>query len=178
MLDDLKIELNKAMDSLHYEFGKIRTGRANPDMLEGVLVEAYGTPSPINQVALVSIPEARQLLIKPFDPSLLKDIEAAINKSDLGINPINDGDSLRLNIPSLTEETRKELTKKSKQAAENAKIKLRNARKDINNAIKKSDEFTDDEKKKLEKQVQEYIDEYNKKVDEELKNKDQEIMKI
>lgn len=177
-INELSEKMNKAIESLHYEFDKIRTGRANPSMLDGILIDSYGTPTPINQIAMISIPEAKQLLIKPYDPTLLKQIEEAINKSNLGINPTNDGTAIRLLIPALTEQTRKDLTKVSKEKGEEAKIKIRNARKDFNNLIKKDKELSTDEKKNMEEAVQNLTNEFNKKVEEELKIKDQEIMKI
>lgn len=177
-IEEIKVAMDKTINSLEHEFDKIRTGRANPAMLDGIEVEAYGNPSPINQVAMVSIPEAKQLLIKPYDPSMLKGIEDAINKSNLGINPTNDGTAIRLLIPALTEESRRELTKISKQKAEEVKIQVRNVRKEANNNIKKDADFSEDEKKRLEEQVQELTNQYNKQIDERLKIKDQEIMKI
>lgn len=177
-INTIKAEMDKAIESLKYEFGKIRTGRANPAMLDGILIEAYGTPTPINQVALINIPEARQIQVKPYDPTLLKALEEGINKSNLGINPTNDGETIRLVIPTLTEESRKELTKVSKEKAENAKIKIRNIRKDANNTIKKNNDLTDDEKQSMEKNIQELTDTYNKNIENILKEKDEEIMTI
>ncbi len=114
--------MKEAIVHMEHEFSKIRTGRANPAMLDEVMVDAYGSATPLSQVALVSVPEAKQLLVKPFDPSLIKEIEAGINKKELGINPINDGEKIRINIPPLTEESRKLLTKEAKEVSENAKI--------------------------------------------------------
>ncbi len=177
-IDEIKLLMEDAVAHMEVEFTKVRTGRANPAMLDEVLVEAYGNQTPLNQVALISVPEARQLLVKPFDPSLLKEIEAGINKAELGINPTNDGQNIRINIPALTEETRKELTKETKSIAEQAKVSIRNIRKTANNDIKKSTELTDDEKKSLENDVQNLTNEFNGKIDELLDVKNKDIMTI
>lgn len=178
MINNVEEKMNKAVDSLKVELSKIRTGRANPAMLDGVLVEAYGTPTPINQVAMVSVPEARQLLVKPFDPSLITAIEKAINNANLGVNPSSDGQQIRLLIPALTEETRAKYAKDVKSIGEEHKVRIRNARQDGNNVIKKDAELTDDEKKALEAQVQELTNTFNKKVDEIVAAKEQEVMTI
>ncbi len=177
-IDEIKLLMEEAVAHMEVEFTKVRTGRANPAMLDEVLVEAYGNQTPLNQVALISVPEARQLLVKPFDPSLLKEIEAGINKAELGINPTNDGQNIRINIPALTEETRKELTKETKSIAEQAKVSIRNIRKTANNDIKKSSELTDDEKKSLENDVQNLTNEFNGKIDGLLDVKNKDIMTI
>ncbi len=177
-LDEIKILMDDAIEHLEVEFTKVRTGRANPAMLDEVNVEAYGNQTPLNQVALISVPEARQLLVKPFDPSLLKEIEAGINRAELGINPTNDGQNIRINIPALTEETRKDLTKETKLIAEQSKVSIRNIRKTANNDIKKSDELTDDEKKNLEDQVQKLTNDFNSKIDSLLDAKNKDIMTI
>ncbi len=177
-IDEIKLLMEDAVAHMEVEFTKVRTGRANPAMLDEVLVEAYGNQTPLNQVALISVPEARQLLVKPFDPSLLKEIEAGINKAELGINPTNDGQNIRINIPALTEETRKELTKETKSIAEQAKVSIRNIRKTANNDIKKSSELTDDEKKSLENDVQNLTNEFNGKIDGLLDVKNKDIMTI
>ncbi len=177
-LDKIKTLMEEAISHMEVEFTKVRTGRANPAMLDDVTVEAYGNQTPLNQVALISVPEARQLLVKPFDPSLLKEIEAGINKAELGINPTNDGQNIRINIPALTEETRKELTKETKSIAEQAKVAIRNIRKNANNDVKKSDDLTDDEKKSLENDVQNLTNEFNDKIDSLLEAKNKDIMTI
>ncbi len=171
-------KMQKAIDSLKVELSKVRTGRANPAMVDGVLVEAYGTPTPLNQVAMVSVPEARQLLIKPFDPSLVEAIERGINNSNLGLNPSSDGQQIRLNIPALTEETRRQYAKDVKSIGEDHKVRIRNARQDANNAIKKSTELTDDEKKQTETSVQELTNNFNKEIDSLVKAKEEEVMTI
>lgn len=177
-LNSIENQMQEAVKHLEAEFVKVRTGRANPAMLDAVKVVAYGSETPINQVALINVPEARQLVVKPFDPSLLKEIEAGINKADIGINPTNDGEVIRLNIPSLTEESRKLLTKETKELAENAKVSVRNIRKNANNDVKKDKETTEDDKKQLEQKVQDLTNKYNKIIEEKLVKKDQEIMTI
>ncbi len=177
-LDKIKPLMEDAISHMEVEFTKVRTGRANPAMLDDVTVEAYGNQTPLNQVALISVPEARQLLVKPFDPSLLKEIEAGINKAELGINPTNDGQNIRINIPALTEETRKELTKETKSIAEQAKVAIRNIRKNANNDVKKTDDLTDDEKKNLENDIQNLTNEFNNKIDDLLDTKNKDIMTI
>ncbi len=171
-------KMQKAIESLNSELAKVRTGRANPSMLDSVFVEAYGQPTPINQVAMVSVPEARQLLIKPFDPSLIQEVEKGINNANLGLNPSNDGTQIRLTIPALTEDTRKKYAKDVKAIGEDHKVRIRNARQDANNAIKKSEELTDDEKKQAEVSVQELTNKFNKEIDGLVANKEQEVMTI
>ncbi len=177
-LDKIKTLMEDVVSHMEVEFTKVRTGRANPAMLDEVNVEAYGNQTPLNQVALISVPEARQLLVKPFDPSLLKEIEAGINKAELGVNPTNDGQNIRINIPALTEETRKELTKETKSIAEQGKVAIRNIRKTANNDIKKSDDLTEDEKKNLENEVQSLTNDFNNKIDTLLEAKNKDIMTI
>ncbi len=177
-INTIENQMKEAVEHLTVEFTKVRTGRANPAMLDEVKVEAYGNETPLNQVALINVPEARQLLVKPFDPSLLKEIEAGITKANLGFNPTNDGESIRINIPALTEDSRKELTKESKNIAEQAKITIRNIRKNANNDVKKDEELTEDQKKSQEKLIQDLTDKYNKIIDDELVKKDKEIMTI
>lgn len=174
----IETKMNKAIDSLKHELTKVRTGRANPAMVEGVVVEAYGAPTPINQVAMITVAEARQLLIKPFDPSLIQEVEKGINNANLGLNPSSDGQQIRLNIPALTEETRKKYAKDVKAIGEDHKVRIRNARQDANNDIKKSDELTDDEKKSLEASVQELTNKFNKEIDSLVSAKEQEVMTI
>ena len=134
----------KAIENLESNLKTIRTGRANPQMLEHVEVEYYGSPTPINQMASITVVEGRQLCIKPYDKSILKGIEKAINAANLGIAPQNDGEVIRLNVPTLTEETRKELTKTASKVGEEAKVAIRNIRRDANDAVKKNKELTED----------------------------------
>lgn len=178
MINEFKTKLNGTLDHLDRDLNKLRTGRANPAMLDGVLVEAYGSKMPLANVAMISIPEARQLLVKPFDPNTIGDVEKAIEAANLGFNPTNDGETLRISIPQLTEELRRDIAKDAKKAGENAKISIRNLRKDVMDAIKKDTELTDDQKKGLETNVQDLVNEYNKKVDEVIKAKEAEIMTI
>lgn len=174
----IETNMNKAIESLKHELTKVRTGRANPAMVEGVVVTAYGAPTPINQVAMITVAEARQLLIKPFDPSLIQEVEKGINNANLGLNPSSDGQQIRLNIPALTEETRKKYAKDVKAVGEDHKVRIRNSRQDANNEIKKSDELTDDEKKSLEANVQELTNKFNKEIDSLVNAKEEEVMTI
>ena len=165
------------MESLDNKFTNVRAGRANPSMLDGVMVEYYGTPTPLKSLANISVPEARQLSIKPFDRSILGGIEKAIFEANLGITPNNNGECIFLVIPPLTEDRRKELVKQVKALAEEAKIALRNVRQDANNSIKKL-ELPEDEEKRGNDRVQDLINEYNKIVEEKLKEKENELMTI
>ncbi len=178
MINEFKTKLNGAMDHLDRDLGKLRTGRANPAMLDSVLVSAYGSKMPLGNVAMISIPEARQLLVKPFDPNTIGDVEKAILDANLGFNPSNDGETLRINIPQLTEELRRDIVKDAKKAGENSKITIRNIRKDAMDAVKKDAELTDDQKKSLESNIQDLVNEYNKKVDDIVKAKEADIMTI
>ncbi len=170
-------KMNKAIISLENKFLNIRAGRANPAMLNGIMVEYYGNPTPIQSVANISVPEAKQILIKPFDRGTLKDIERSINEANLGISPINNGEMIILTIPDLTEEKRHDYVKMAKSCAEEAKVALRNIRQDANNSIKKEELPEDEEKHELEN-VQELITKYNKIVDEKLKEKESELMQF
>ena len=165
------------MESLKNKLTTIRAGRANPAMLGGVMVNYYGTPTPIQSVANITVPEARQLFVKPFDKSTLKDIERAINEANLGIAPTNNGEMIILTIPELTEERRREYVKQAKSIGEEAKVALRNIRQDANNEIKK-EEYPEDEEKMYLEEVQELITKYNKLVDDEIKKKEQELMQV
>ena len=159
------------------KFLNIRAGRANPRILDKIEVEYYGVPTPLIQLATVSVPEARKLQIKPFDRSSIGAIEKAIFEANIGLTPNNNGETIMLVIPELTEERRKEYTKEAKMVAEEAKVALRNIRQDSNNAIKKL-EITEDEQKRAQEDVQDLINKYNKIVDEKLKIKDEELMSI
>ena len=183
-MDEIILEANEKMDktieNLLERFKTIRAGRANPAILDGVKVEYYGTPTPLNQLATVSVPEARRLQIKPFDKSCLANIEKAIFEADLGLTPNNTGELIFIAIPELTEDRRREFVKQAKTLAEEAKIALRNIRQDANNAIKKDEEINEDMEKSLMNEVQDLINDFNKKVDEKLKEKEilaQEIRK-
>ena len=174
---DIEQKMDKAINALESKLLNIRAGRANPAMLNGIMVPYYGTPSPIQSLANVTVPEARQLMIKPFDRSTLKDIERAINEANIGITPTNNGEIIILTIPELTEDRRREYVKEAKEVAEEAKVALRNIRQEENNAIKK-EEYPEDEEKRLMEEVQEAINKYNKIVDEKLKEKEQELMTV
>lgn len=167
----------KAIETLENKLLNIRAGRANPAMLNGIMVDYYGTPTPLNSIANITVPEARQLFIKPFDRSAVKNIEKAINESNLGIAPSNNGEMVILTIPELTEERRREYVKTAKTIGEEAKIALRNIRQEDNEKIKKA-ELPEDEEKLYLEDVQELINKYNSVVDEKIKEKEQELMKV
>ena len=177
----LQAQMDKTIEALKFEFSTIRAGRANAQMLDKIRVDYYGTPTPINQVGSISVPEPRTLLINPWDKSAMKDIEKAIMNSDLGLNPTNDGDVIRLNIPALTEERRIELTKQAKKASEEFKVRLRNERRDANDKLKKLEkegEITEDDLKKAQDNVQKMTDKYTKEVDVLLEVKEKDIMAV
>ena len=180
MIDEIEIKnkMNKVIESLESRYTTIRAGRANTNILHGVMVEYYGNPTPIQSLATISVPEARILAIKPFDKSSLKNIEKAIYEANLGIAPTNNGEVIMLTIPELTGETRKEYVKQASSMAEEARIALRNIRQDENNKIKKSDELTEDERDMCLEIVQEQIDKYNKIIDEKFKEKEIELTSI
>ena len=174
-------KMERTLDHLDEEFGAVRAGRANPKVLDRITVEYYGTETALNAVANISSPDARTLVIQPWDGSLLKDIQKAILASDLGINPQNDGKIIRLTFPQLTEERRRDLTKQVKKYAEDAKVAMRNIRRDgmdYVKKLKKNNEITEDDQKKAEKDLQDVLDKYIKKVDETLAAKEKELMAI
>lgn len=173
--------MEKALTHMTREFRVIRTGRATPALIESIPVQAYGAPMPMKQCGTISVPEARQLLVKPFDPSILKDIEKALLASDLGVTPQNDGKVLRLTFPPLTEDRRKKLAQDVKAKGEEAKVSIRNARRDGNkelDALQKAKTITEDDCKKLKDEVQTLVKSYEGKVDAEVKRKTEEIMEI
>lgn len=165
------------LDNLDNKLLSIRAGRANPAMLNGIMVDYYGTPTAINAIANVTVPEAKQLFIKPFDRSALKNIEKAINESNIGISPSNNGEMIILTVPELTEDRRREYVKMAKSLGEEAKVALRNIRQEDNDKIKR-EKLPEDEEKLYLEDVQELINKYNKLVDEKIKEKEQELMKI
>lgn len=179
-LDETQEMMDKAIAHVSHEFSRIRAGKAMPGMLDGIMVQYYGNPTPIQQVATVNTPDARTLMIKPWEKNVLGEIERAIINSDLGLNPQNDGEVVRLNIPPLTEERRRNLVKQAKAEAENGKISIRNIRKDSNDAIKKlqKEGVSEDEVKGGEDKVQELTDKFSAKIDELLEKKEKEIMTI
>ena len=178
---DYSRRMEKALEHLSEEFSAVRAGRANAKVLDRITVEYYGSETPLNGVATISSPDARTLVIQPWDTKILKDICKAIQMSDLGINPQNDGKVLRLIFPQLTEERRKDLTKQVKKYAEDAKVAMRNVRRDgmdYVKKLKKNSEITEDEQKKAEKDLQDILDKYIKKADEALAAKEKELMSI
>ena len=175
---NIKERMEKSIGAFKEKLSEIRAGRANPAILNKVKIDYYGTPTPINQVANITVPEARQLFIKPFDRSIIKDIERAINEANIGITPTNNGEMVILTVPQLTEETRRTYVKQVDEMGEQAKIALRNARQDANNDIKKDEELTEDDKKRYQEDVQELINKYNKIVDEKIDTKTKELMSV
>lgn len=176
-MDSAEKKMQQSIENFKARLLNIRAGRANPAMLNGVMVNYYGTPTPIQSVANITVPEAKQLFIKPYDRSTLKDIERAINEANLGITPTNNGEIIILTVPDLTEDRRKEYVKQAKSLGEEAKVALRNIRQDANNAIKK-EEYPEDEEKFYLEEIQELITKYNKVIDEELKVKEEELMQV
>ena len=170
-------KMESTINSLEYKFTNVRAGRANPSMLDGITVEYYGTETPLKQLANISVPEARQLMIKPFDRGILGGIEKAIFEANLGITPNNNGECIFLVIPPLTEDRRKELVKQVKSLAEEARIALRNIRQEANTGLKNL-KLPEDTEKEGNEEVQELINKYNKIVDEKLKLKEQDLMTI
>ncbi len=177
IVNELEEKMKKTIESLEKKFTTVRAGRANPNLVSNVKVEYYGTDTPLVQLATISVPEARQLHIKPYDKSCLKAIEKAIFEADLGITPTNNGEIIIISIPPLTEERRKEYVKQVKAMSEEARVSLRNIRQDGIKHVK-SMELTEDEKKNYEDDIQELINTYNKIVDDKLKDKEGELMSI
>ena len=178
---DYARRMDKALDHLDEEFGAVRAGRANAKVLDRITVEYYGSETPLNGVATISSPDARTLVISPWDTKLLKDIQKAIQISDLGINPQNDGRVIRLTFPMLTEDRRKELVKQVKKYAEDAKVAMRNVRRDGMDYVKKmkkNNEITEDDQKKAEKDLQDLLDKMIKKVDDVTTAKEKELMAL
>ena len=174
-------KMHKSVDALRVDLASLRAGRATPALLEKVMVEYYGTPTPVNQVASVTVPEPRMIVIQPWEKSLLKNIEKAIMKSDLGLNPNSDGVCIRLNLPQLTEERRKELVKVVHKKAEEYRVVVRNLRRDANEAIKKAEkakEITEDDVKKGTDQVQKLTDKVMKDIDAGAANNEKEVMEV
>jgi len=173
--------MSKTIEALKKDFSSIRTGRASLALLDGIIVNYYDSPTPLQQLASLSIPESRQMAIQPWDPKVIPDIEKAILKSDLGLTPMNDGKMIRISIPPLTEERRKQLVKTVKKKAEEAKVALRNIRRDINEEIKKLEKekhVSEDVVKKFHEDLQKITDSFIVKVDEVLSHKEKEIMEV
>lgn len=177
ILMETEMKMTSTIENMEKRFINIRAGRANPAILDKVMVSYYGSDTPLKQLATISIPEARQLMIKPFDRSCLGAIEKGIYEADIGLTPNNNGEVIILNIPALTEETRREYVKQAKGISEEAKIALRNIRQDANNDMKKL-EVPEDDKKVGQEDVQELINKYNKIVDEKFKEKETELMSV
>lgn len=181
ILKESEHKMEKSLESTKEKFSHVRAGRATVSMLDGVLVEAYGAPTPLNQVGTVSAPEARLLTINPWDKSLIPAIEKVIMKANLGFNPSNDGRIIRLVVPELTEERRKEYVKLVRKEAEEGKVAVRNVRKDINNKLRKLEkdsEITEDELKSSEEKVQKMTDKFVAAIDEALSKKEKELLKV
>ena len=182
--EDYKVysdKMRKSIDAVNADFASVRAGRANASVLDRISVDYYGSPTPIQQIAAIASPDPRQLVITPWDGTALKPIERAIQESDLGINPQNDGRVIRLVFPQLTEERRRELTKQVKKYGEDAKVAVRNIRRDAMDyvkALKKKSEITEDDQKKAEKDLQDLTDKYIKKVDEACAVKEKELMEL
>ena len=180
-LENLSDRMDKVIDNLETNYSEVRAGRANPAILNKVSVEYYGVPTPINQVASISVPEARLIVIQPWDRSILSQVEKAIEKADIGIHPMNDGQVIRLSFPELTEERRKELAKDIRKMAEEAKVAVRNVRRDEMDEAKdslKNKEISEDEEKALEDKIQKETDKYVAKIDEMSEKKEKEIMSV
>ncbi len=176
-LNEIEFKMEESMETLDKRLTTVRAGRANPNMLANVVVDYYGNPTPIQSVANITVPEARQLFVKPFDRSTLKDIERAIQEANLGINPTNNGEMIILTLPELTEDRRKEYVKQAKAMGEDAKVALRNIRQDGNNKVK-ADELPEDEEKRILEDIQELINKYNKLVEEKIREKEKELMEV
>ena len=177
-IKEFEEKMKKSIEALENNLVKVRTGRANPQMLDGIEVNYYGSPMPLNQIASISVQEGKTLCIKPYDASSLKDIERAINTSDLGLPPINDGTVVRVSVPALTEETRKGFCKDISKMAEEAKVAIRNIRRDGNDEIKKDKTIPEDASKGFLEDIQKLTDEKIAKIDEIVKAKEKEIMTI
>jgi len=181
VIKDMEERMSKAISTLKKDLASLRAGRANPAMLDRILVDYYGTPTPISQLATISVPEPRMLTIQPWDKSVLKDIDRAIQQSDLGISPSNDGSVIRLVIPPLTEERRKELVKLAAKSGEEAKVAIRNIRRDANDEIKKLEKaatISEDESRRHQETVQKITDKFIAEVDKIVKEKEKDIMEV
>lgn len=181
MFSEIDNRMNKVLTNLKSEFATIRTGRASTALLDKILVDYYGTPTPVNQVATISVPEPKMILIQPWETNMLQVIEKAILKSDLGLTPNNDGKVIRLILPDMTAERRKELVKYAKKKAEEAKVSIRNIRREYNDMLKKMEknkEISEDDSKRSQEEIQKITDKYIDKADEILENKEKEIMEV
>jgi len=172
--------MDKAVHHMNFTFGKIRAGKATPGMLDGIMIEYYGNPTPLNQVSSINTPDARSIIIKPWEKSIIPEIEKSIINSDLGLNPQNDGEIIRLNVPPLSEERRLQLVKQAKNEAENGRISIRNIRKDTNDHLRKliKEHVSEDAVKNAEIDVQALTDKYIEKIEEMLQRKEQDILTV
>ena len=180
-LADAKRRMDKSIESTHHEFNSIRTGRASPALLDRITIDYYGTPTPLKSLASISAPEPRLLVVQPFDPGAIKGIERAVQESDLGLTPSNDGKVVRLPIPALTEERRKDLVKVVRRVAEEGKVAIRNVRRDVMQHLKElvvNGDVGDDEERRAEQQVQKITDDHTKSIDDLLRVKEAEIMEV
>jgi ribosome recycling factor len=180
-LADAKRRMDKSIEATHHEFNSSRTGRASPALLDRIAIDYYGTPTPLKSLASIAAPEARLLTVQPFDPGSMKSIERAIQESDLGLTPSNDGKIIRLPIPTLTEERRKELVKVVRRVAEDGKVAIRNVRRDVMQHLRElvtNGDVGDDEERRAEQQVQKITDEHTKSIEDLLKVKEAEIMEV
>ena len=181
-MDDIALEaqgkMNKSIEMLSQSLATLRTGRASAAMLSGINVDYYGSPTPLNQISSITVPEPRQLLIKPYDKNDVKAIVAAINASDIGINPINEGQLVRLNIPAMTEDRRREVSKQARKYGEECKVTVRNIRRDYMYLVKLDEEMSEDYQKRVEDDIQKVTDEAVKKIDSIIAEKEKEIMTV
>ena len=177
ILEDTTERMNKTIESFQRDLTTVRTGRANPAMLDRVMVSYYGSPTPVNQIAGISVVEGRQLVIKPYDKSSIKDIEHGIYEAELGLTPQNDGEIIRITVPPLTEERRKEYVKQVKKYAEDAKVAIRNIRRSSNDEAQKAD-LPEDQEKQAKEKIQKLTDEFVKKIDQLTKEKEEELLTV
>ena len=175
---DITVQMDKTIENLKHNFAKVRTGRANANILSDITVDYYGVATPINQMAAVKVPEAHMLVVEPWDKTILGAVEKAIAASDLGITPTNDGICIRLPFPAPTEERRRELVKECRELAEQARVSIRNIRREQNTRIDRDEELSEDEKRRAQAQVQKTTDSYIVKIDKILKDKEAEVMEI
>jgi ribosome recycling factor len=179
ILDSARKQMEKSFEHYKNQIGKVRTGRASASILDEISVDYYGSPTPLNQTANISVPDARTIVINPYDKSILQNIEKAIQQADLGFNPQNDGNIIRISVPPLTEERRKEFVKMSKKFAEEGRIAIRNVRRDLMESLKKAEkakEITEDERKRGEEQLQKITDEFIAKLDKVVAEKEKELL--
>jgi ribosome recycling factor len=176
--DEIELEMMAALETMDNRLTSIRAGRANPSMVNGIMVEYYGTPTPLQSLANLTVPEARTLMIKPFDKSCVKDIVKAIQEANLGINPTDNGEAVILTVPQLNEERRRDYVKQAKQISEDAKVALRKVRQEAREAIEKDESIPEDEEKRMQDEIQKLINDYNKKIEDKLAEKEEELMTV